>query len=82
METPEYTLDGEAAALAGADDEPEATAEDDKPVANSIEEALASEAEAPEGKKHKKAKGNKRKDNGAEPTSGWSQPPSQPPPAE
>jgi len=81
-ETPEFALNGEAAALAGTVDEPEANAEDEKPVANSIEEALASEAEAPEGKKHKKAKGNKRKDNGAEPTSGWSQPPSQPPPAE
>jgi len=79
----ELALSGEAAALAGAHDEaPDASAEDEQPVANSIEEALASEAEAPEGKKHKKAKGNKRKDNGAEPTSGWSQPPSQPPPAE
>src|SRR5688572_18229010 len=60
-ETPEFVLNGEAAALAGApEDEPEASADDDKPVANSIEEALASEAEAPEGKKHKKSKGNKR----------------------
>lgn len=79
----ELALSGEAAALAGGhDDTSDGSAEDETPVANSIEEALASEAEAPEGKKHKKAKGNKRKENGAEPTSGWSQPPSQPPPAQ
>jgi len=67
------------AATPGEDD-------DEKPVANSIEEALASEAEA-EAPDHKakgkgKSKNGKRKENGSEASSGWSQPPSQPPPAE
>ena len=64
-------------------DEAAAASEDDKPVANSIEEALASEAEAPEAKAKAKgkSKNGKRKENGGEASSGWSQPPSQPPPA-
>ncbi|HEU5073791.1 MAG TPA: polymer-forming cytoskeletal protein [Polyangiaceae bacterium] len=62
------------------DEESVASSDDDKPVANSIEEALASEAEAPDTKAKGKGKG-KRKENGGEATSGWSQPPSQPPPA-
>ena len=64
-------------------DEAAASSEDDKPVANSIEEALASEAEAPEAKTKAKgkSKNGKRKENGGEANSGWSQPPSQPPPA-
>lgn len=54
-------------------------------VANSIHEALAGEAEADadggKGKGRGKGKG-KRKENGTEASSGWSQPPSQPPPAQ
>lgn len=67
------------------------TTEEAPPVANSIHEALASEAEAEadadadadggKGKGKGKNKG-KRKENGAETSSGWSQPPSQPPPAQ
>lgn len=74
----------EAIASEEVHDEPAAmNADDDKPVANSIEEALASEAEAPDLKaKKSKGKHGKRKENGAEAGSGWSQPPSQPPPAE
>jgi cytoskeletal protein CcmA (bactofilin family) len=66
------------------DEAPAETDDDEKPVANSIEEALASEAEAPDtkGKAKGKGKSGKRKDNGSEASSGWSQPPSQPPPAE
>jgi len=64
-------------------EEATASSEDEKPVANSIEEALASEAEAPEAKAKAKgkSKNGKRKENGSEANSGWSQPPSQPPPA-
>ena len=90
-EPSEPALDaGAAAAPEEAQDEASAVsaeadgADEDKPVANSIEEALASEAEAPDAKaKGKgKSKGGKRKENGADASSGWSQPPSQPPPAE
>lgn len=71
------TEDSEAA----LDEESAASSDDDKPVANSIEEALASEAEAPDTKAKGRTKGGNRKENGGEATSGWSQPPSQPPPA-
>lgn len=96
VEASEPALDADAAAAPdAAEDEVAAQAgadgsEDDKPVANSIEEALASEVEASEaeasddGKAKGKGKGKngKRKENGTEAGSGWSQPPSQPPPAE
>lgn len=68
------------------DEASQASDDDEKPVANSIEEALASEAEAPDdakGKSKGKGKHGKRKENGSgTEASGWSQPPSQPPPAE
>ncbi|HEY6723103.1 MAG TPA: polymer-forming cytoskeletal protein [Polyangiaceae bacterium] len=73
---------GPAALDAAQDEESLENADEEKPVANSIEEALASEAEAPEAKAKGKGKNGKRKENGGEASSGWSQPPSQPPPAE
>lgn len=86
-ELAEAALDADAAAAASEEAQDEAaseSADDEKPVANSIEEALASEAEAPDTKAKAKGKGKsgKRKENGGEASSGWSQPPSQPPPAE
>lgn len=91
-ELAEAALDADAAAAASEEARDEAAAEsadDEKPVANSIEEALASEAEASEAeapdtkaKAKGKGKSGKRKENGGEAGSGWSQPPSQPPPAE